>query len=508
MNRRQYIGLAATAGVGLLSGCGGRDDSPDETSDPDDDSPDETSDLDSDSEDSSDTNNPETYGIEFDQIVNAVEDLEMDPTGATPIDDALSRAYQEGTLVRFPPGEYQVSETRSIDGSVSRFGIQGVGESHEDVIFQFPNAEESYWFIHQNGGENVLLDNFTLDSDKKYVGIRCRTHGGSLIQDVEWRGFLPEKTTHLGQLLDPGCLSADGVNTVRRVIMGRDGAHVSGHYTRTGVHSMTGIRFYGTGTSNGVMGHVGETVLEDVQIHQMGSNGVRHTHGDGVVTINGGLFKNCGLSALRIHNGDHSSKDSSITDAKIIIDHDNAGPIGSGKWSRNGINGILLDSTGHGYSQPTYEGCDIICRSVSRDDGWGLIRATNTGRSNPGGGVFKNCRVINQTNLQTVRIDSRKPGARPPEGFTFEGVDIYLSGDKQPLGSVVAVDEGWTGSRISESTIFAANGAVNGLHVQNIKDFSIEDTTISVPGYLITGVGSSQINKQGISTKAPEELPF
>lgn len=508
MNRRQYIGVAATAGVGLLAGCGGRDESPDDSSDV---SPDETAEPDSGSEDtepSGETSSRGTYGIEFDRIVHAVDDLGMDPTGESAIDDALDRAYQKGTLVRFPPGEYQVSETRSIEGSVSRFGIQGTGESHSDVVFQFPDEEDSYWFIHQNGGENVLLDNFTLDSDEKYVGIRCRTNGGSLIQDVEWRGFLPEKTTDLGQLLDPGCLAADGVNTVRRVNMGRDGAHVSGHYTRTDVHSMTGIRFYGTGTRSGVMGHAGETVLEDVQIHQMGSNGVRHTHGDGVVTINGGMFKNCGLSALRIHNGDHSSKDSSITDAKIIIDHDNAGPIGSGNWSRNGVNGILLDSTGHGYSQPTYEGCEIICQSVATDDGWGLIRATDTGRSNPGGGVFKDCRVINRTNLQTVRIDSRKPEADPPQGFTFDGVEIYLSGDAQPLDSVVSIDEGWDSSCIKDSTIFASSGTVDGLTVRNCKDVTVENTTISVPRYMITGVGSSQIIRQNISTEAPEELPF
>jgi len=501
MNRRQYIGVTATACAGVLAGCGNRFSSEEK----------ETPDQGPDSEDSGtprDSDRLDTYEIEFDRVVNAVEDLGMDSTGETPIDDALSGAYQEGTLVRFPPGEYRVSEPRVINGDASRFGVQGIGEDHTEIVFRFPNAGNSYWFIHQNGGENVLLDSFTIDSDMKHVGIRCRTHGGSLIQDVEWRGFLPEKTADFGQLLDPGCLSVDGVNTVRRLVMGRDGTHVSGHYTRTGVHSMTGIRFYGTGTASDVMGHAGETVLEDVEIHQMGSNGVRHTHGDGVVTVRGGLFQNCGLSALRIHNGDHPSKDSSITDATVVIDHENAGPIGSGSWPENGTNGILLDSTGHGYSQPTYENCDIVCRSVQSDDGWGLIRATNTGRSNPGGGVFKDCRVINQTDLQTVRIDSRMPGAEPPTGFTFDGGGIYLSGDSQPLGSVVSISDGWDGSLIKESIIFASNGAVDGLHIRNCENFSIEDTTISVPRYLIAGSGSSQVITQGVSSEAPEELPF
>ncbi|OYR50649.1 hypothetical protein DJ73_15245 [Halorubrum sp. Ea1] len=491
MDRRQYLAAAGTACVGLLAGCGGRSDSDEEP-------PDRDSDPEGD-ETSPDEVEVNTYGIEFDRIVNAVDDLGMDPTGGDPVDDALARAYREGTLVRFPPGEYRVSETRVIEGSVSRFGIQGTGEDHTDVVFRFPNAENDYWFVHQNGGEDVLLDNFTINTHEKYVTIRCRTNSGSLVQDIEWRGFLPEKVTNRGQLLDPSCPSVDGTNTVRRVIMGRDGAHVSGHFSATGIRSMTGIRFYGA--------HVGETVLEDVEIHQIGSNGVRHTRADGVVTVKGGLFKNCGLSALRIHNGNHPSKDSSVTGAAVVIDHEDAKSIGTGNWSEHGTNGILLDSSGQGYSQPTYEDCDIVCRSILSDGGWGLIRGTDTGESNPGGGAFRNCRVINQTDLQTVWIDPRKPGAEPPMGFTFENVGFYLSGDSQPLGAVISIEDGWDGSRISGSTIYASDGSVDGICVRNCQNVSIENTTISVPQYLITGAGS-QIVTQQISSEAPEELPF
>lgn len=497
MNRRQYLAAAAAAGTGLLAGCGGfgdRDPGP---------GPDSEREADPDRDEA----DVEDYGIEFGRVLNAVEDLEMDPTGEEPVDDALQRAYQQGTLVRFPPGEYTVSESGVVDGHVSNFGIQGMGAHRREVVFRFPNAENSYWFVHQNGGKNVLLDNFTIDSHQKYVAVRCRTHGGSLIQDVEWRGFLPEKTTSLGQLLDPGCLSVDGMNTVRRVIIGRDGAHVSGHYTITDVHSMTGIRFYGTATRSGVMGHAGETVLEDVEIHQIGSNGVRHTHGDGVVTVKGGLFKNCHLSSLRIHNGDHPRKGSTVTGAKVVIDHENAGPIGTGAWSKHGSNGIMLDSTGHGYSQPTYEDCDIVCRSILSDGGWGLIRATNTGRSNPGGAAFKNCRIINETSLQTVRVDPRKPDANPPSGITFDGVGIYLSGESQPQEAMVTIGDDWDESLITRSVIYASEGAVDGVCVQNCEDVTIENTTISTPGQLITGDVSQVITKE-LSSEVPEELPF
>lgn len=496
MNRREYFAGAATAFASLLAGCGSRDE-PGELTNGSDRSPNKTS--------TGDDSRGGTYEIEFDRVVNAVDGLGMDSDGNEPIDSALNRAYQEGTLVRFPPGDYVVSETRVIDGNVSRFGIQGTGDDRGDVTFHFPNAGNGYWFIHQNGGHNVLLDNFTIDTDQTHVAIRCRTHGESLIRDVEWEGFLPEKTTSLGQLLDPGCLSVDGVNTVKRVVMGRDGAHVSGHYTRTGTHSMTGIRFYGTSTRSGVMGHAGETVLEDVEIHQIGSNGVRHTHGDGVVTIEGGLFKNCHLASLRIHNGDHPSKDSTVTDATIVIDHEDAETIGTGEWSKHGTNGILLDSTGHGYSQPTYENCEIICRSILSNGGWGLIRETNTGRSNPGGAVFKNCRIVNRTELQTVQIDARKPGAEPPDNITFDNVEIYLLDESHPHRSVVTIEDNWDGSIITGSTIYAPRGAVDGVLVRNCEDVVIEDTTIFVSRFPIVELGAKVVTRN-LSYEKPEGI--
>jgi polygalacturonase len=168
---------------------------------------------------------------------------------------------------------------------------------------------------------------------------------------------------------------------------------------------------------------------------------------------------------------------------------------------------VLLESTGQGYSQPTYEDCDIVCRSTLSDGGWGLIRGTNTGHSNPGGAVFENCRVINETDLQTVRIDPRKPDADPPQGITFDGVEIYLSGDSQPQEAIVAIGDDWDNSLITGSIIYASNGAVDGVRVRSCENVTIEDTTISVPGNLITG-DVPQVITQRLSSEVPEDVPF
>ncbi|MFW5959368.1 MAG: hypothetical protein ACOCQ3_05140 [Natronomonas sp.] len=470
MNRRAYLVSSVVAGVGFLTGCTTQE-PPEHPTKP---NPEIGSD---------DDTVRYRHGIEFDRVVDAVADLGMDPTGTMPIDNQMAFAYHDGTLVQFPPGDYMVAAPHAISGEKRRFGIRGMGDDNGDVTFHFPYAEGAFWFVHQDGGEDILLENFSIDTDGKHVSIRCRTNGGSVIQDVEWRGFIPEKTDVLGQLLDPGCLSVDGVNTVRRVTIGRDGAHVSGHHSITGEHSITAIRFYGKDTRTGRMDHVGETVLDDVRIHQIGSDGVRHTHGSGVVTVKGGLYKNCHLSSLRIHNGNHPSKNSSVTGATVVIDHDDAKSIGTGSWSEHASAGIMLDSTGHGYAQPTYTDCDIICRSIVPDGGWGLIRGTNTGLSNPGGAVFQNCRIVNDTELQTIRIDPRKSSAERPHRIIFDDVSVTVTAKAQPEHAIFDLRDDWDGSIISDCRISAPRGNFDGIHVQNCDDVTIKNTRIDVSGY-------------------------
>ena len=423
----------------------------------------------------------ERGGIRFDRVVDAVDDLGMDPTGSDPIDGALQDAHETGTLIEFPPGEYKIKTEAVISGSTSRWGIRGAGESHKDVTFRFPNADNSYWFVHQHGGEDVLLDNFTLDSNDKLIGIRIRTNDGGLIRDVEWAGYLPERDGWPGQLLDPGCRDRDGVNRVVRTIMGRDGSFVHGHSWATDRTGITGIRFYPYSDTHGER-HAGETILEDIEIHQLSSNGVRNTHPKGVVTVEGGFFKNCHLAHLRIHAGDHPTKQSSVTGATMIIDHDDHLPMGDGEWNEHGCNAVMLDSTSKSYSQAIYEDCDIICRNVEPTDGWGLIRCNNTGSSSPGGGVFRNCRITNDTELQTIWIDERESGVDEPRHWLFENCEITVAAPDQYQEAAFVLRDDWDGSEIRNCSIYAPNGDVDGVFIENTDDVTIEDSTIDVSG--------------------------
>ncbi|WP_152422939.1 hypothetical protein [Halorubrum kocurii] len=419
--------------------------------------------------------------IQFDRVVDAVDDLGMDPTGNVSIDGALNDAHETGTLIEFPPGEYRIETEAVISGSTSRWGIRGTGDSHEDVTFRFPNADNSYWFVHQHGGEDVLLDNFTLDTDDKLIAIRIRTNDGGLIRDVEWSGYLPERDGWPGQLLDPGCRDTDGVNRVVRTVMGRDGSFIHGHSWATGRTGITGIRFYPHSDAHGDR-HAGETILEDIEMHQLSSNGVRSTHPTGVVTVRGGFFKNCHLAHLRIHAGDHPTKQSSVTGTTMVIDHDDHLPMGDGEWNEHGCNAVMLDSTSKSYSQAIYEDCDIICRNVEPTDGWGLIRCNNSGSSSPGGGAFRNCRITNDTELQTIWIDEREDNVDAPRHWLFENCEITVTASDQYREAAFVLRDDWDGSVIRNCVIHAPNGDVDGVFIENCDDVTIEDTTIDVSG--------------------------
>jgi hypothetical protein len=111
----------------------------------------------------------ERYGIEFSRVVNAVDDLGMDPNGNEPIDDALQGTIdEEGVLVEFPPGEYYVREEHS-EGSLSNWGIRGLGEEPTDVRF-VTDQGESLTVVKTGGGSGLLFENFAFDYGDDWEG--------------------------------------------------------------------------------------------------------------------------------------------------------------------------------------------------------------------------------------------------------------------------------------------------------------------------------------------------
>ncbi|WP_259535319.1 hypothetical protein [Halalkaliarchaeum sp. AArc-CO] len=422
--------------------------------------------------------------------MNAVDDLGMDPTGSEPIDSALSAAYETGTLIEFPPGDYRV-ETETVIGpraSKSRFGMVGLGDSHKDVQFHFPNGDkeyDGYWFIHQDGGEDCVLANFSIqmtDDHVTSINVRFDCADGALIQDVEWLGFVPTASHSYGQLLtcytpeDSGA-TTDSVNTLRRVTIGRGGAALAGHRSRTGTPpGTTYIRVYPD--------HVGEIVVEDLHLEQSGGNAFRSTNNDGVITVKGGLFKNNDISNLRLQGGNHPEKRSTVTGARVVVDHGDV-PYPTGENGFFHGMGINIDSRVGG-TDLLIEDCEFICNEIDikdQTDGkpHGLIRLTRTGSSNPGGVTIRNTKIYNNTRMQTLWFQRAEDGANEPIEVTLDNVNITVDHDTQTEGAVCVINER-DGSRITDSCIHAPNGTIDGIAFTNCDNVVVEDSNINVGG--------------------------
>ena len=431
----------------------------------------------------------ERHGIQFDRVVNAVDDLGMDPDGNDPVDDALTDAYESGTLIEFPEGTYRVESELLWRDDKSNFGMRGLGDSQTDVEFTFPNADGSgtgWWFFKQTGGTDVLLENFsiqqTMDSTTS-VSVSLQPDDGGKIIDVEWLGFVPSNAHSYGQLLRMDVETRDGVNLARRVKIGRDGAHMGGHSADTDDNpGTTYVLVYD--------GHVGEMRFEDVWFEQCGHNSIRSIRGDGVVRIFDSTFLNCDMGGARIHDGDHPTKESVLDGCSIIHDQSRLKELGSDPTSYpHHCAGVFVDSY-EGYDGPTVRNCDIEYYDLSETKKhtnylWGAIRVTKTGISEPGPITVTDTRIHNETVAPNIWIQDRQSGAINSENV-FDNVQFTFDNDTTSRGPrMMYVGSGWDGSRVTNSCFHAPSGDVDGIEFVDCDNIVVKDSNINVTGQAV-----------------------
>lgn len=78
---------------------------------------------------------------DFNQQLNAVDDLGMDPEGNAAIDTVLAEDVPDETRIEFPAGEYRITDGVAAD-TVKRFGIDA-NDSPSDVTFVFTTATQT-----------------------------------------------------------------------------------------------------------------------------------------------------------------------------------------------------------------------------------------------------------------------------------------------------------------------------------------------------------------------------
>ncbi|KAB1198508.1 MULTISPECIES: hypothetical protein [Haloferax] len=384
-------------------------------------------------------------GITFDRVVNAVDDLGMDPTGSTPIDSAFEANIQTGTLIEFPPGTYLFDRHHYYDG-VSRFGIRGTGSSHRDVQFT-PTKDSALLLIAGFAGSGILIDNLSLqqrNDETTAAAIGLNSPDNSLIRDVEWLGVTPDDDNGLDFNLTYATTDISGVNVAERITHGVDAESVEVPYPG------------GAQTIRGGPGHVGELILRDAELRNANENATRYTS-EGVLTVEGGVFANNQNTQLRFSAGNHPSKVSSARGVHIIVDDPETQVSAC----------IQLDSSPAADYGAIFEDCVIESINAKGDGGGrGVIDFPTWGAH--GSATFRNCVIRNERPGRTVsgaRIESGRPV--PEEtAITFENCSFTGNG-----GGFYAHSDR-SGSVIHKSCVDMPNADITGFKTQNVSSSS------------------------------------
>ncbi|WP_229115235.1 PKD domain-containing protein [Halapricum desulfuricans] len=372
------------------------------------------------------------HGLAFDTVLDAVEDLGFDNTGTEPIDDAFEAAYESGTLIEFPPGEY-LTEREHESADVSRFGIRGLGTSRRDVQIKPVEGARLKWLNATDSGPH-LVENLSLherSDDTSQLSLRLTTSDGSVLKNVEWLGRTPNDSG-VGYSLAAEVTDRDGVFVIDGIYAGLDEPAVEVSYPN-------GVAFLRSGPL-----HEGEVVLRDPVIHERNSAATRSTAPSGVLTIEGGEFVNNQNANIRFGAGDHPSKVSSATGCYVKVD-----------GSRSSGDAVRVEAGENGYSGAVFRGLEI---EWSKEASRGVI--TIPSYATHGRAEFYDC-VVRNDGADTLTVNAAKTSNRN-DAVVFENCSFTGSG----LGFDAANRDG---SVIRDSCIDMPNASIETFDTENVK---------------------------------------
>jgi hypothetical protein len=443
----------------------------------------------------------ERRGITFQRVVNAVDDLGMDPSGEKPIDQKLKNNIQNGTVVLFPPGDYLLT-TDAIGFEITdlqNFGIAGLGDHRNDVVFRKPPGEGGWFFnIHssEQGSENILFENFTLHNGNEWrssLGIIARVTDNLQVHDYEVMGKTPIQQN--GDVVDPLAI----------YVVDPDGVAVVDGLVRKGPTQITTHGSKGNGTNEGGMyvgrKHRGTLYVRNSHIENTGTNGIYSSKTPGNIRIENCFFKNNNQTSLRIGGGG-----SYVEDCTFVCDTEDAHP--ENEYLVGGYvnpHAIIWESGEFAKTGGHITGCDFVWKNsperahpiVWVDGSCGAIEVSN-------------CRFrIDQDNVGALQADDPTDPrlgdtAARPWDVTLDGVSITGSGGAdRNLVEVTNRD----GSSVTNSCLSVTGDDTDGIALVDSDDSSVTDTNIDVTGratqFTDSNVATSNIT-HGASCPVPD----
>lgn len=403
-------------------------------------------------------------GMQFDRIVDAVDDLGADPDGNDRIDAILENEISDGTLVVFPEGTYLSGDVQ-LEGS--DIGLIAAPGARPTVVPAEPRNDmgEVLWSYSDQGG--FLLQGFEYDYTADEYGNRIQVtpSGDFSVCDIRFRGAFPDDTK--GFRLDVRDENAEGL--LQRAVM-------------TGGPEET------TDDWNGIYvgrEHSGTVTIKECTVANGSNNGVYASGpggeggGDGPVRVIGGLYKNNNITGVRI-----GSTDSVVRDVDVVVD--SQVPEYNGRNAR-GIR--IRDKRGQ-----VVEDCDIRYGEDATGGSGAVSVHTETGHA-----TIRDVRIqMDKDGMAAIRGKSPEVGG--DVGVSVE--NVHITGSAADEAAVDIADR--PDSQIRNSCINQTGSNRDGVDLSRSGGSVVADTDIEVTG---TQVDGSNVSTSKIGDTADCEAP-
>jgi hypothetical protein len=431
------------------------------------------------------------HGIEFDSVLDAVDDLGLDPTGGETVNSQLASALDEGTLVRFPEGTYQFDGQLVIDAD--RVGLLGEG----DVRFVPPQGYTGLLLNYDPVPDDVLIENVDIDmrADETTTGIRLKCRNRFHVQDVEFlgRGLIDNSGQVSAFLL--GITNESGRGVLRHAVA-KKGSRVDGYARGNG---RIGVW---VGWSN-----KGTVRIEDCDFREFGNNGTYTCRTPGQVEVVDSYFLNNNASNVRI-GGDGSY----VENCTVEIDFEKytgppLGDISTG-FGMRGIHvdqGVQLEGAEAIPAGAEIRNCELIGKNAP--NGIAMVNLSPQGRSL----LIEDTRIqVDIDNMWAARrgrpgvIDWREWQSTPPKPHWLRLNNVSITGSASGKEAVYIdkADE----SSVRNCCIHQSGSNRDGVSFKDTSGGVVEDSTIDVTGTAIT-MESSTVDTASITQDGSCPLP-
>lgn len=417
------------------------------------------------------------YGISFDRVVHAVDDLGLDPNGNQPIGSTVQNAARDGTLIQFPDGDFLVSNGITIRGK-RNFGIVGSG----NTSFVAPGSTKVP-IIYKNV-DNGLFADLTLDQTRNQADFATKflTPTYNHVENVDVVGYNQQMDgVKLGFKIVAEATESSG-KVVLKNFKAADGS-LLGDYIGAG-----GGMYLGPG-------HVGTARIIDCHLEEWANNGIYAGRANGPVQVVGGIYRNNDVSQVRL-----SGPNSYVKGAQIEVDMSKSDNPGTPRNQRGvEIETGRIQKTGGG----VYD-CDIRLNNSPNPSNAIFVHG------NAGYADIENTRIeVNRNGSRALRAakpQATNGGSRPPapKPHYVKMHNVSVTGSANGREAIKIVDR--PNSEVTNSCIHQTGSNRDGVKLVDSDSSTVQDDTIDVTDQETVFV-RSQVDSGSITTSGTCPAP-